>query len=117
MTAVRGPVDLALGILDHQLVDADERRCGKVDDLELEGLDGKPSVAAIVVGGTAWRGRGRLGALVGRLARSRAVRVPWEEVASVDSAVRLKRPANELRLGRGEDRAARLVERIPGARL
>jgi len=40
------PVDLALGILDHQLVDADGQNCGKVDELELGGLDrGTPQVA------------------------------------------------------------------------
>ena len=33
-------VDLALGILDHQLVDSDGNNCGKVDDLEITGLDG-----------------------------------------------------------------------------
>ena len=31
-------VDIALGILDHQLVDVDGRNCGKVDDLEIAGL-------------------------------------------------------------------------------
>ena len=33
-------IDIALGVLDHQLFDADERRCGKVDEVELEGLNG-----------------------------------------------------------------------------
>ena len=33
-------VDLALGILDHQLVDSNGQNCGKVDDLEITGLDG-----------------------------------------------------------------------------
>ena len=106
-------IDLGLGVLDHQLVDSDGRRCGKVDDLELDGLD----VKAIVVGGSGWAGRGRLGRLTAWLARGRAVLVPWNEVASVDDAVRLKKPAGELRLGRGDDRAARLIERIPGSGL
>jgi sporulation protein YlmC with PRC-barrel domain len=106
-------IDLGLGILDHQLVDSDGRRCGKVDDLELDGLD----VKAIVVGGSGWAGRGRLGRLTARLARGRAVLVPWDAVGSVDDAVRLDKPAAELRLGRGDDRARRLVERIPGSRL
>ena len=49
------PVDLAQGILDHQLVDADGENCGKVDELELR-LDGdSPQVAEILVGGNAWR--------------------------------------------------------------
>jgi hypothetical protein len=33
-------VDIALGILDHQLVDADGQNCGKVDDLEIAGING-----------------------------------------------------------------------------
>jgi len=114
---VSGAIDLGLGVLDHQLVDSEGRRCGKVDDLELEGVrDGKPRVAAIVVGPPGWRQRGRLGSLAARLARGRTTRVPWAEVAEIHSAVELHRTAAELRLGRGDDRARRLVERIPGAR-
>jgi hypothetical protein len=41
--------------------------------------------------------------------------VPWSEVADVSSIVTLKRPAPELRLGRGDDRAAKLIDWIPGA--
>jgi hypothetical protein len=47
-------VDIALSILDHQLVDGDGRNCGKVDDLEIVGLDGgSPEVVEILVGGNA----------------------------------------------------------------
>ena len=55
-------VDIALSVLDHQLVDGDGHNCGKVDDLEIAGLDGgSPEVVEILVGGNAWRSRGRLG--------------------------------------------------------
>lgn len=108
-------VDIALGVLDHQLVDSEGRNCGKVDDLELTGLDGnEPEVTHIIVGGRAWRSRGWLGRLVSHLSRG-AVHVSWSEVESVSSVVTLKRPAAELRLGRGDDRWARIVERIPGS--
>jgi sporulation protein YlmC with PRC-barrel domain len=111
-------IDLGLGVLDHQLVDSDGRRCGKVDELELEGLaEGRPRVAAIVVGASAWRTRGRLGSLAARLARRRAVLVPWEEVAEVGSGVHLRKTARDYRLGRGDDRAAQLLERLPGHHL
>jgi sporulation protein YlmC with PRC-barrel domain len=106
-------IDLALGLLDHQLVDREGRRCGKVDDLELD----EDRVVAILTGPPVWRERGRLGRLAASLARGRTVRVPWSEVAEVDSAVRLRREARELRLGRGDDRARPLVERIPGSSL
>ena len=108
-------VELALAILDHQLVDTDGANCGKVDELELSGLDrGSPQVLEILVGGNAWRTRGLLGRLAARLA-GEAVRVPWSEVESVSSVVKLKRTAAELRLGRGDDRWARLVGKLPGA--
>ena len=108
-------VDIALGILDHQLVDSDGVNCGKVDDLELTGLDGdSPEVAEIVVGGNAWRSRGLLGRLAARLAGD-AVHIPWSEVESVSSVVKLKRPASELRLGRGDRRWARVVGKVPGS--
>ena len=111
-------IDLALEILDHQLLDCDGRRCGKVDDLELTGVaEGDPRVAAILVGPPAWRGRGALGRLASRVARGRLVRVPWTDVAAVEAGIRLRRPARELRLGRGDDRAGRWVEKVPGSSL
>jgi sporulation protein YlmC with PRC-barrel domain len=109
-------LDLGLGLLDHQLVDSEGRRCGNVDDLELEGVaERSPRVVAILVGPPVWRGRGRLGRLASWIAPGQTVRVAWEEVDRIDSAVHLKRTARELRLGRGDDRARRWVEWIPGS--
>jgi sporulation protein YlmC with PRC-barrel domain len=91
-------IDLGLGVLDHQIIDVDGRRCGKVDDLELEGIrSDSPSVTFIVVG------------------RRRPVRVPWEKVDRVEAAVQLKVSAGEVGLGTLDDRARKLVERMPGA--
>jgi sporulation protein YlmC with PRC-barrel domain len=113
-----GAVDLALGILDHQLLDAEGRRCGKIDDLELEGIrDGRPVVAAIVSGPAGWRGRGRLGRLATRLASGATAHIPWTEVAEVRSAVVLRRKAGDYGLGQGDDRARPWVERLPGSSL
>ena len=118
MSEQSGEIDLGLGILDHQLVDSDGRRCGKVDDLELEGVaEGKPRVVAILTGPGAWRGRGRIGAALARLGGGGTVRVPWDQVASVEAGVRLRRPAAELRLGRGDRKAERWIEKLPGATL
>jgi sporulation protein YlmC with PRC-barrel domain len=112
-----GEIDLGLGVLDHQLVDSGGRRCGKVDDLELEGVqEGRPRVAAIVVGVPAWRNRGLFARLAAALARGGIVRVHWAEVDDIGAGVHLKRTAAELRLGRGDDRARRVVERLPGSR-
>ena len=111
-------IDLALGVLDHQLVDPSGRRCGKVDDLELDGIgEGRPHVAAILSGPPAWRGRGPLGRLAARIARGRTTRVEWREVREVASGIHLARTAEELGLGRGDDRARGLVARLPGAGL
>lgn len=111
-------IDLGLGILDHQLVDVDGRRCGKVDDLELEGVnDGDPRVAAILTGPPAWRRRGIVGRSLARIVRGPLVRIPWHEVAGCKAGIRLRKTARELRLGRGDDRAGKLVERIPGSSL
>jgi hypothetical protein len=108
-------VDIALGVLDHQLVDSGGQNCGKVDDLEIVGLDGgSPEVVEILVGGNAWRSRGLLGRLAARLSGD-AVHIPWPEVASVSSVVTLKRPAAELRVNRGDDRWRPLIGKVPGS--
>jgi len=108
-------IDIALSILDHQLVDGDGQNCGKVDDLEIAGLDtDSPEIVEIIVGGNAWRSRGLLGRLAARLSGD-AVHVPWPEVDSVTSVVTLKRPAAELRLNRGDERWAALVGKVPGS--
>ena len=108
-------LDIGLGILDHQLVDRDGRNCGNVDDLEVAGVgSGEPEVGEILVGGNAWRGRGLFGRLAAALSGN-ATHVPWSEVDDIGAVVTLKGTANELRLGRGDDTAARFVKRIPGA--
>jgi sporulation protein YlmC with PRC-barrel domain len=109
-------LDLGLGLLDHQLVDSDGRRCGNVDDLELAGVgEGEPRVTAILSGPPVWRGRGVLGRLASRIASGDTVRVPWEEVERVEAAVHLSKTCRELRLGRGDDRSRPWIERIPGS--
>jgi sporulation protein YlmC with PRC-barrel domain len=107
--------DLGLGVLDHQLVDSEGRNCGNVDDLELAGVSsGEPEVTEILVGGNAWKGRGFFGRFAAALSGD-AVHVPWGDVDEVGAVVTLKRTAQELRLGRGDDAAARFVKRLPGA--
>jgi sporulation protein YlmC with PRC-barrel domain len=108
-------LDIGLGLLDHQLVDCKGRNCGNVDDLEIAGTgSGEPEVTELLVGGNAWRGRGLFGRLAASLSGD-ATHVPWREVEEIAAVVRLKRTAQELRLGRGDDRATRFVKRIPGA--
>ena len=111
-------LDLALGLLDHQIVDVDGRRCGKVDDLELDATPGERArVTAVLVGPRYWPGRvrGPLGRLLARLGGGGGVRVASDEIADVRSAVELRRRADELGLGGGDERARALVGRIPGS--
>jgi sporulation protein YlmC with PRC-barrel domain len=114
----RSELDIGLHVVDHQLLDRNGRRCGKVDDLAIEGGPGEvPEVVALFVGPGYWGPRaGWIGRLAGWIGGSAKVRVDWDEVAKVDSAVRLKRDATTLGLGRGDDRLRPYVEKIPGAR-
>ena len=108
-------LDIALGVLDHQLVDSEGQNCGKVDELVISGLDGdSPEVVEILVGGSAWRSRGLMGRLAARFGGN-AVHVPWSEVKAVTSVVTLERTAAELRLNRGDERRAAIVGKLPGA--
>jgi hypothetical protein len=62
----RREFDIGLGALDHQLLDADGRRCGNVDDLAIEGGPGEVAeVVAILVGPGYW---GQRAGWIGRLA-------------------------------------------------
>jgi sporulation protein YlmC with PRC-barrel domain len=108
-------IDLARGVLDHQIVDSEGRRCGNVDDLELDTDSGE--VAAILVGAKYWPNRihGPIGRLLAWMGRNRGERVEWSEVESVTSAVVLGCEASEVGLGKGDERARKWVEWMPGS--
>jgi sporulation protein YlmC with PRC-barrel domain len=110
-------LDIGLHVLDHQLLDRDGRRCGKVDDVAIEGGAGeRPQVVALLIGPGYWGQRaGWVGRLAGRIGGGSKVRIDWGEVAKIDSAVHLKNSATKLGLGRGDDRLRRYVGKIPGA--
>jgi sporulation protein YlmC with PRC-barrel domain len=110
-------LDIALKVLDHQILDCDGRRCGKVDDIEIEGGPGETArVTAILVGPGVWPQRaGWIGRVASWVAGNSRVRVPWEDVADVEAAVILRKTAGELGLGRGDDRLRPSIEKIPGA--
>ena len=110
-------IDIALKVLDHQILDCKGCRCGNVDDVEIEGGPGETArVTAILVGPGVWPERaGWTGRVASWVAGSSRVRVPWEEVAEVEAAVILRKTASELGLGRGDDRVRPWIEKIPGA--
>jgi|Tabmets5t2r1_1033131.scaffolds.fasta_scaffold08269_2 sporulation protein YlmC with PRC-barrel domain len=119
-------LDAALELLDRQLVDADGRLAGKVDDLELtdpgDRLD-RPRVTAILTGPAALAGR--LHTRFGRWLRQvsprllapghdQPSRVPLDQVETVATDIRLQVAADQLDTGPGQARVHRLVGRIPG---
>jgi hypothetical protein len=110
-------LDIALGVLDHQLLDSTGRRCGNVDDLAIEGEPGNDAeVVAILSGPGVWPQRaGVLGRIAAWIGGGSRVRVPWEDVDGVESHLRLKKEAPEYGLGRGDDRVRPWIERIPGS--
>ena len=108
--------DVAYRLLDDDLVDPDGRRCGRVDDLEIEGGPGEPShIAAIVCGPGAWSRRlpRRLGNLIEVLFGSDTLRIPWSEVADLTEVVNLKKPCDAVGAGRGDDAVGRVVRKLP----
>jgi sporulation protein YlmC with PRC-barrel domain len=112
------PVFIVHRLLDEQLLDSEGRRCGRVDDIELRG--NPPRVTALLTGVGLYprrlpRGIRHLWRRVAGPERwgANAVRIPWEEVDSMDAAVRLRKKAEELGLGEGDDPERWMVRRLP----
>ena len=110
-------IHLGRNLLDHQLLDKEGRRCGNVDDLAIEGGPGTDAeVVAILVGPGYWPQRaGWIGRLAARIGGPSRTRVPWADVSTVDSGVRLRKSAADCDLGHGDDRLRPLIAKIPGA--
>jgi sporulation protein YlmC with PRC-barrel domain len=113
-----GAIFVAHRLLDEQILDSDGRHCGRVDDIELRGSP--PRVAALLIGKGLYPRRlpKRLRPMARRLAGPErwginAVRIPWEEVDEIDSAVHLRKKAEELGLGAGDDPENWMVRRLP----
>jgi sporulation protein YlmC with PRC-barrel domain len=101
-------------LLDLPILDKDGNYCGIVDDIELTGEPGKQTrFAALLVGPGAYEGRMPRWAmwLVRKIAGDRITRVPIGDVASINSAVHLKRKAATLGLHRSEDAARAWIPR------
>jgi sporulation protein YlmC with PRC-barrel domain len=117
----RDELDLGLRVLDQQVVDWAGIRCGRVDDVEFDGEPGKQAtLRALVVGAPARAKRApRLLRFLPRFTRGFGddleVEIPWSDVEDVTQVVKLKREASELGLARGDERARRWLERIPGS--
>ncbi|THD34604.1 MAG: hypothetical protein E7773_14580 [Sphingomonas sp.] len=109
-----GSLKLLSGLRDLQIVDADGVKCGIVDEIEFDGEPGKRlAIANLVVGPGALRSRlsAWIYKIVIALAGERAVRVPWAQVESVTSVVKLRASGRSLGLTTAEDRARSYVPR------
>jgi len=81
-------VNLALRVLDDQVLDSDGIRFGRIDDIELEGGPGSATrVSALLVGAGAWRWRvpRRLAGIAAAMTPSYVRRIPWELVGEVQT--------------------------------
>jgi hypothetical protein len=105
-------IDLAYRLLDLDLVDSEGIRCGKVDDLVLEGEPGTAAyVAAIRTGSGALADRlsPRWRRLARRIFHRGTTDIPSSAVEDFDACVRLNVTAKELGIATGDPRLAQLV--------
>jgi hypothetical protein len=95
-------------IMDMLLLDCEDRRCGRVDGLEIA-ADG--TIKTIRCGPGAWRERlpGRLGRHFG----DDVVEIPWTRVTKIERGVHLDSRAQDLGLGRGDDELRWLLSHLP----
>ena len=112
---LKDSVKLVSQLLDLPIIDSDERWCGIVDDIELDGSPGKEArVKALLVGPGAYRGRmpASIYWVVRKLAGDGMVRVPATEIIEIGSVVKLKCRAATLKLRQSEDRAQAWIPRF-----
>ncbi|HTL24467.1 MAG TPA: PRC-barrel domain-containing protein [Mycobacteriales bacterium] len=114
-------LDLALHLLDRQIIDTDGNPVGNVDDVE---IDESGYVEALLVGPQAVAGRlgGRLGEWLAFWTRvlqggTEPTRIPVDLLTDLGSHITVARSRTELGAHRNEDRAREyLIGRIPGGR-
>lgn len=115
----RNLMDIALRVLDQQMVDWSGRYCGNVDDIAIEGKPGESAtVKALLAGRDATRRRRprMLQFFAGpRFGDAAEVEVPWSAVEDITQVVKLNKDATELGLGAGDDLVGKWLERIPGS--
>jgi sporulation protein YlmC with PRC-barrel domain len=113
-----GTIFIAHRLLDEQILDCDGKRCGRVDDIELQGSP--PRISALLVGEGLYPRR--LPRCLHKLARrlaggerwgANAMRVPWEAIDRVEATVHLRGKAEDHGLGEGDDPERWMVGRLP----
>jgi sporulation protein YlmC with PRC-barrel domain len=114
-------IGIVYELLDLQIVDADGRRCGRVDDVELRADGDALDVSALLTGRGVLparlpqrlRGLGRR--VFGRSVLGETVhRVPAGAIDRIDSAVHLRCKAAELDLAAADRDLERWMAKVPG---
>jgi sporulation protein YlmC with PRC-barrel domain len=114
----RDVLDVALEVLDHEVVDVSGVPCGVVDDVELAGGAGKPLRAVALLigpGAVATRFPWPFNTLVRRMFGGSQVRVPWAQIADVAERITLRETAQSYGLGVLDRKLGRILSRIPGS--
>jgi sporulation protein YlmC with PRC-barrel domain len=113
-----GDIYVVHRLLDEQICDSEGKRVGRVDDIELRG--DPPRVTALLVGEGLYPRRlpRRLARLLRRMIGpeewgGNAMRIPWEEVDDLGATVKLRKKAEDLGLGMGDDPKQWFVRRLP----
>ncbi|WP_341631532.1 hypothetical protein [Sphingomonas agri] len=112
---VEDPIKLVSQLLDLPIIDKDERWCGIVDDIELEGVAGKQMrFKALLVGPGAYSGRMPrwLCWITRKIGGERITRVPTSQIIEIGAVVKLKSRAEGLGLHVAEDRARVWIPRV-----
>lgn len=107
-------IKLVSQLLDLPILDSEGSWCGIVDDIEFKGSAGKNAlIEALLVGPGAYRGRMPpwLFAVSSAILGEAIVRVPISAVETIGTTVKLKRPAADLGLALGDEKARRWIPR------
>lgn len=108
------PIKIVSQLLDLPIIDKDQRWCGIVDDIELNGSPGSAlKVEALLVGPGAYQGRmpAWMYWLTRKIAGDRITRVPIREIATIGAVVKLKSKAEKLGLHEVEDKVRAWIPR------
>ena len=107
-------IKLVSELLDLPIIDKDERSCGIVDDVELEGAAGKEMrLKALLVGPGAYEGRlpRWMFFLLRKVAGDRLTRVPVDKVIEIGAVAKLSCAGEDLGLHQTEDKVANWIPR------
>lgn len=116
MTVPEIQVNLGLRLIDDQLLDSKEHRCGRVDDVQIKGTPGSRSeVSALLVGPAAWSHRVRrpFQRVVDALGSDHMHVVAWSDVERIGTAVQLSKTAKELGLETRDGRNVQWIDDPP----